>query len=46
MNDDTDCAIIATKDNFGRSQHGALYQDVKTQHYGKQLGKVSEYSCK
>ena len=45
--DDTDCAIVAAKDIFGRSHNGALDQGVKvTQHYGKQLGKVSRYSSR
>ena len=41
----TDCAIVVAKDKFGRSLHDALDQGVNlTQHYGKQLGKVSRYS--
>ena len=41
---DTDCAIVVAKDKFVRSHNGALDQGVKsTQHYGKQLGKVSMY---
>ena len=42
---DDDCAAVAVKDTFGRSRNGALDQGEKsTQHYGKQLGKVSRYS--
>ena len=45
--DDTDCAIVFAKDKFDRSQNGTLGQGIKlTQHYGKQLGKVSRYSSK
>ena len=41
----TDHAVVAAKDKFDRSQNDALEQGVKsTQHYGKQLGKVSRYS--
>ena len=38
----SDRAIEAAKDEYDRSQNGALDQGVKpTQHYSKQLGKVS-----
>ena len=43
--DDTDCAIVAAKENFGRSRDGALDQgELSAQDYDKQLGKVSRYS--
>ena len=42
---DTECAIVVAKDKSDRSQNSALDRGVKsTQHYGKQLGKVSRYS--
>ena len=42
----TDRAIVAAKDKFGRSRNGALDKnELSTQHYGVQLGKVfSRYS--
>ena len=40
----TDRAIVAAKVKFGRSQNDPIDQGEKsTQHYGKQLGKVSRY---
>ena len=41
----TDRVIVAAKEKFGQSENGTLDRGVKsTQHYGKQLGKVSTYS--